>query len=70
MTTCHILAFLTGKRRVVDDKVHGDGWLGYLLERNRLRMIRRTERIADMDIRDAGNCYDRADTGFCDFNLI
>ena len=70
MPACHIFTFLTGKRGIVDDKVHGYGRLGDFLERNRLRIVRRAERIADMDVRDAGNRHDGTDPGLRHFYLV
>ena len=63
-------AFFTGQRRIVYDKVHGNGRLGNFLERNRFRIVRGTEGIADVDIGNAGDGYYRADTGLLYFDLF
>ena len=65
-----ILTFLSGKRRVVYDKVHGDRRLGDLLERNRLRVFRCADRISDVDISDTGDRNDRTDLCLGHFYFI
>ena len=62
--------FLSGKRTVIYDKVHGDGRLGNFLERNRYRIFRGADRISNVDISDTWNGDDRTDTGFFDINLV
>ncbi len=70
MAAGDIFAFPSGKRRVIDDKMHGNGRLRDLLERNRNRIVRGAECVADMDIRDAGDSHDRADAGLLHIYLI
>ena len=41
MAAGHEFAFLSGKRRIIYDKMHGDRRLGNLLKRNGLRIFRR-----------------------------
>ena len=41
--------FLSGKRGIIDDKVHGNRRFRNFLERNRLRMFRGAERISTID---------------------
>ena len=53
-----IFAFLACQRAVIDHKIHGNGGFGYLLERNGFRVIRGTDGIADMDIRNTGDGND------------
>ena len=61
MTGSDVFTFLSGERAVIYHEVHGDRRLGDLLERNRLRLFRRTQGITDMDIRDTGDRYDLTD---------
>ena len=70
MAAGHIFAFLTGQRRVIYDKVHCDRRLGDLLERNGFYVLRITDGVPDVDIRDTGNGYDRTDLGFVDCDLL
>ena len=58
MTACDIFAFLPCKRRIIYHKVHGNGGLGYLLERDRNRILGGAEGISDVDIRNTGNSHD------------
>ena len=58
------------QRGIIDDKMHCDGRLGYFLEGDGLRVFRRAERVADMDIRDAGDGHDGTDARFRYFYLI
>ena len=52
MTGCNEFTFLSCKRAVVYDKLHGDCWLRNLLERNGFRILRRAESISDGNICD------------------
>ena len=61
VTGSNVFTFLTCQRAVVYDEVHGDGRLRDLLERDRYRIFRITDRITDMDISNTGDCYDRTD---------
>ena len=61
MTGGYKFSFGTSQRTVIDVELHGDGRLGDLLERNRLRLFRGAESITDMDIRDTGDRYDLTD---------
>ena len=63
-------ALLARQGAVVYHEVHGDGGLGNLLEGDRLRVVGGTERIADMDIRDAGYGHDGADACLLHFYFI
>lgn len=63
-------ALSSGKRRIIDHKVHGNGGFGNFLERNRFRPLRCAQRISYMDIRDTGDGNDGADTCFADFYFI
>ena len=56
-----VLALLTGERAVVDHEVHRDGRLGNLLEGNRLRGLGARNRVADVQVGDAGNRDNRAE---------
>ena len=64
MTGGNEFTFLTSQRAVVDHKVHGDSRLGDLLERNRLWIFRRTDRITNVDISNTGNSNDGTDLRF------
>ena len=68
MAARHILAVFAGERGVVDGEGHGDRGLRDLLERDRLGSIGRTERIADMEVRNSRDSYDRADLRLLDFH--
>ena len=70
MAAGDIFPFLSGKGGIVDDKVHGDGRLGDLLEGNRSRILGGTEGIADVDICDAGDGDDGTDAGFLHVDFI
>jgi len=59
----NVLALQSGQRAVVYHEVHGNGRLGNLLERNGLRLFRRTDGISDVDVGNSGNSYNRADSG-------
>ena len=50
MTRCDKFSFLTGQRTVIYHEMHSDCRFRDLLERNWFRMLRRTDRIANMDI--------------------
>ena len=50
MTGGHVFPLLTGERAVVDDEVHRDRRLGNFLERDRLRRVYSTDRIADVQV--------------------
>ena len=60
----------SGERTVVYDEMHGNRRLGDLLERNCFHMIRRAERITDVQISDTGDRYDGADRCFIYFYFI
>lgn len=66
----HILAFLPGERTVIDNKVHRNSRFGYFLERYRFRCFRCADRIADPQVCNTGNCYDRTDCRGGYFYLI
>ena len=66
----HVFAFLSGEGAVIYDELHGDGRLGDLLERDRIRMIGGAEGIADGNVGDAGDGHDGTDAGFSDFLLF
>ena len=70
MTGRHIFAFLSSEGAVIYDELHGDGGLGDLLERDRIRMIGGAEGIADGNVGDAGDGHDGTDAGFSDFLLF
>ena len=55
-----VFSFLARQRAVIDHKVHGNGGLGDLLEGNSLRILRGADRIADVNVRDAGDGHDGA----------
>ena len=57
------------KRTIVNDKVHGDRRLGYLLERNRVFLTYFADRIADLEVTDTGDRYDRTDFRFLHIHL-
>ena len=57
-----VFALLPRQRAVVDHKVHGDGGLRDLLEGDGLRVLRRADGIPDVDVRDAGDGHDGADS--------
>ena len=50
MTGSDEFSFCTGERAVIDIKLHGDGRLRNLLERNCFRRFRCTQSISDMQI--------------------
>ena len=64
MTGGNEFTFLTSQRAVVDHKVHGDSRLGDLLEWNCLWILRGTQGISNVQIRDTGNSNDRTDLRF------
>ena len=70
MTGSNVFSFLTCQRAVIYDEIHGDGRLGNLLERDRYRIFRITDRITDMDISDTGDRYDGSDLCFFYFYFI
>ena len=70
MTACHIFSFLSGQRRVIDDKLHGDRGLGDLLERNGLGILGRAQRITDMDVGDAGDRNDGTEACFLNLHFV
>ena len=70
VTGSNVFTFLTSQRAVVYDEVHGDGRLGDLLERDRYRIFRITDRITDMDISDTGDRYDGTNLCFFYFYFI
>ena len=49
-------SFLSCKRAVIYHKVHGNGRLGNLLERNGFGIFHGTDGISDMKIRNTGYC--------------
>ncbi len=53
VTGCDIFSFLSGERTVIYDKIHRNRWFGNPLERDWLRIFRRTEGVADMDVGNA-----------------
>ena len=55
MAARDVLAVLAGKRRVVDTEGHGDRRLLDLRERDGLDLFRSADRIADVQILDAGD---------------
>ena len=61
MTGGDIFALLSGEGAVIYNKLHGNRWLGNLLERNGFRMFRRAQRISDGNIGDSRDGDDRAD---------
>ena len=61
MTGSYIFSFLSGKRTVIDNELHGDRRLGDLLKRDRLRIFRGTEGVSDGDVRDTGDRDDGSD---------
>ena len=65
-----IFSFLSRKGAVIYQKMHGDGGLGDFLEGDGPRVIRGAQSISDTDIRNAGDGYDGADTGFRYIHLI
>ena len=56
-----VLSLLTGERAVIDHEVHRDGRLGNLLERNRLRGLGARNRVADVQVGDAGDRNNRTE---------
>ena len=66
----HVFPFLSGKRAVVDDELHGDGRFGNLLERNGFRIFRRAEGISDGNVGNTGNGNDGADGSFFYIYLV
>ena len=69
LSRCAVRSFTSRKRAVVNDKVHGDRRLGYLLERNRVFLTYFADRIADLEITDTGDRYDRTDFRFLHIHL-
>ena len=69
MAAGHKFAFLSGKGRIVYNKMHGDRRLGNLLKGNGLRIFRRAQGIPDMNIRDSGNRHNGSHGRRFDGNL-
>ena len=63
-----VLALLAREGRVVDDKVHGDGRLVDLNERQRLHTVAGTDGLADVDILYAADADDVAESCFVALN--
>ena len=70
MTGGYKFSFGTSQRTVIDVELHGDGRLGDLLERDRLRLLRGAEGITDVDIRDTGDRNDLTDRRTLYFNSL
>ena len=70
MTGSYKFTFLTCQRAVIYHKMHGDGRLGDLLERDRFRIFHVTQGITDVNLRDTGNSNDRTDACFLYFYFI
>ncbi len=70
MAGSDIFSFLPCKGAVVDDKLHGDGWLGNLLERNCLGIFRTADGVSDGNVGNSGDCNDRADARLFDFCFV
>ena len=70
VTGSDVFTFLSCKRTVVYKEVHGDCWLGNLLERNGLRVVSCTEGISNVDIRDTGDCNNSSDGSAFNFNFV
>ena len=65
-----VFSVRSGKRAVVDNKIHGQRRFGYFLKRNGRRLIHRTDGISDMKIGNSRYCHDGTDVCFCDFYFI
>ena len=65
-----VFAFLSGQRGIVYDKIHRNGRFGNFLERDCLRVFRRADGIADMDVRNARNSDNGADAGFLYIDFV
>ena len=61
---------LAGQGTVVYHEVHGNGGLRDLLERDRHRIFRRTDGVADVDIRDTGHSHDGSDLCTLDLHPV
>ena len=61
---------LTCKRTVIHNKIHCDCRLGYFLERDWGRMFNGADRVADMDIRNTGDCDNGTDASLCHFHFL
>ena len=59
-----ILALSAREGRVVDDEIHGNGWLVDLDEGQRIGSVDVADGLADIDIGDAGNADEVAHLGF------
>ena len=70
MAAGNIFSFFAGQRRIVYNKLHGDCRLRNFLEGNRAGIVRRTERVSDMNIRNTGNSHDGADVRFFHFCFV
>ena len=70
MTRGNVFAFLPGKRRVIDQEVHGNGRLGDLLERNGRGVFRIADGIADVNVRNTGDRNDGTHGCFRDIDLV
>ncbi len=66
----HEFTLLTCKRGVIHHKVHGNGGLTDLLERDWGDIVGRAERVSDVDVRDAGDGYDGADARLLYLHLV
>ena len=58
MTRSHKLSLCSGKRRIIDHKVHRNGRLGNLLEGKRSRIFLRANCISHMKIFNTRYRYD------------
>ena len=64
------LALTAGHRAVVDHEIHGNRRLGDLLEGNGSRILRRADRISDVQVIDAGQGDDIADGRLVDLDPL
>ena len=70
VTGSDVFTFLSCKRAVIYEEVHGDCRLRDLLERNCFRIISCTESITDVDVCNTGDRNDRTDGSTFNLNLV
>ena len=70
MAAGDIFSFLTGERRVIYHEMHGNGGLTDLLERDGYDIFRRAKGISDVNVSDAGDCYDGTNVSLLHLNLV
>ena len=70
VTGSDVFTFLSCKRAVIYEEVHGECRLGDLLEWDCFRIVSCTESITDVDVRNTGDCNDSTDGSTFNLNLV